>query len=85
MTQSSCEKGQKQQRIKRIENILLKGSITEGVRNYDQKSPGTGQFVANVSTPPIRRQLFDAWSVLRELVSKQGQFDAFFFRTFMYF
>ena len=38
------------------------------------------------STPSVRRQRFDAWSVRREIVSTRGQFDAIlFFLTFIYF
>ena len=46
---------------------------------------GTGQFDANVSTPSVRRQRFDAWSVRREVVSTQGQFDAILFFVLLLF
>ncbi|GFW56966.1 hypothetical protein TNCV_3472501 [Trichonephila clavipes] len=39
--QRSREKEKKQQNINRTQHILLKGSTTIGVQNYDQKSSGS--------------------------------------------
>lgn len=52
---------------------------------------GTGQFDANVSTPTVRRQRFDAWSVRRRTFRRRGSSTPtvrrhiFFFRIFIYF